>query len=280
MKLAFTKMHGAGNDFVVIDLVRQHANLSAGQIRRIADRQRGIGCDQVLLVEPPDDPDADFRYRIYNADGSEAGQCGNGARCFARFVREQRLSWKQSLRVQTPGGMMGLEIANDGRVLADLGAPRFSPSIIPFDAAIEAPTYDIEVDGQQLQIGAVSMGNPHAVLRVDCVDSAPVDALGAVLERHPRFPERVNVGFMQVLSRSEIRLRVFERGAGETQACGTGACAAAVHGMRMDWLDTAVTVHLPGGKLSVTWEGSDDSPVWLGGPTATVFEGSIRLRSR
>lgn len=279
MKLDFTKMHGAGNDFVVIDLVRQSAELSPSQIRRLADRQRGIGCDQVLLVLPPDDPDADFRYKIYNADGSEAGQCGNGARCFARFVREQRLTTKRSLRVQTDGGIMGLEIGDDGRVVADLGAPIFEPAQVPFQADSEATEYDLNVDGNTLRIGAVSMGNPHAVLLVEDCDKAPVEQLGPVIERHERFPARVNVGFLQVLSRSEAKLRVFERGAGETQACGTGACAAAVHGMRLGLFDDAVTLHLPGGKLTVSWQGNRE-PVWLGGPTATVFEGSIRLRSR
>lgn len=277
MNLAFTKMHGAGNDFVVIDLVRQTAQLNPGRIRQIADRHRGVGCDQVLLVEPPDHPEADFRYRIFNADGSEAGQCGNGARCFGRFVREKRLTWKRQLRVQTPGGLMGLELLDDGRVLADLGVPRFNPPDIPFLADAEALEYDLEVDGQTVSIGALSMGNPHAVLTVDNTRKAPVESLGAAIEQHSRFPDRVNVGFMQILTRDEIRLRVFERGAGETEACGTGACAAAVHGIRRGLLDHAVTVHLPGGKLTVTWEG-DGTPVWLGGPTATVFEGSIRLR--
>ena len=279
MKLNFTKMHGAGNDFVVIDRVRQEVQLNPGQIRRLADRQRGIGCDQVLLVDPPDHPDADFRYRIYNADGSEAGQCGNGARCFARFVREQRLTWKRKLQVQTAGGMMALHIADDGRVSADLGAPIFAPPQIPFKAESAQLEYDLSVEGESLRIGAVSMGNPHAVLLVEDCATAPVERLGPAIENHARFPERVNVGFLQILDRSQAKLRVFERGAGETQACGTGACAAAVHGMRLGLLDNAVTVHLPGGKLSVNWQG-DGEPVWLGGPTATVFEGSIRLRSR
>ncbi len=279
MNLQFTKMHGAGNDFVVIDLVRQHTTLSAGQLRYIADRQRGIGCDQILIVEPPQTPEADFRYRIFNADGTEAGQCGNGARCFARFVREQKLTWKRVLVVETTGGMMGLEVNEDGRIFADLGAPRFEPEHIPFDAPAQALSYELAVDGNTVDIGAVSMGNPHAVLLVDRVDSAPVSVLGPRIEHHPRFPQRVNVGFMEVISRREIKLRVFERGAGETQACGTGACAAVVHGIRQGLLDRAVTVQLPGGKLSVSWR-DDAGPVWLGGPTATVFEGSIRLRGK
>ncbi len=279
MNLQFTKMHGAGNDFVVIDLVRQHMTLSASQLRYIADRQRGIGCDQILIVEPPQSPEADFRYRIFNADGTEAGQCGNGARCFARFVREQKLTWKRVLVVETTGGMMGLEVNEDGRIFADLGAPRFEPEHIPFDAPTQALSYELDVDGSTVNIGAVSMGNPHAVLLVDRVDSAPVSVLGPRIEHHPRFPQRVNVGFMEVISRREIKLRVFERGAGETQACGTGACAAVVHGIRQGLLDRAVTVQLPGGKLSVSWR-DDAGPVWLGGPTATVFEGSIRLRGK
>jgi len=279
MKMNFVKMHGAGNDFVVIDLVRQDIQLTPGQIRRLADRQRGIGCDQVLLVEPPDAIDADFRYRIFNADGSEAGQCGNGARCFARFVREQRLTWKKDLRVQTAGGVMGLHIADDGRVSADLGAPIFDPAKVPFTATAIAKDYELVVDGQAHRIGALSMGNPHAVLLVEDCARAPVETLGPAIEQHERFPDRVNVGFMQIINRSEIQLRVYERGAGETLACGSGACAAAVHGIQQGLLDNTVTVNLPGGKLSVRWMGPDHA-VWLSGPTATVFEGSIRLRTR
>ena len=277
MKLQFTKMHGAGNDFVVIDCVRQSVQLSQGKLRFIADRQRGVGCDQVLLVGPPDHPDADFRYTIFNADGSEAGQCGNGARCFARFVREQRLSNKRELAVQTTNGMMHLRTGEDGRVLANLGAPVFEPADIPLTAAAHSLEYTLDAGDETYQVGALSMGNPHVVLQVSSCNDAPVASLGPLIERHERFPERVNVGFMEVCSRTEIKLRVFERGAGETQACGTGACAAAVHGMRMGLLDNAVTVQLPGGKLSVSWAGGNE-PVWLGGPTATVFEGAIRLR--
>lgn len=279
MKLAFSKMHGAGNDFVVIDLVRQQAKLSANQIRYLADRHRGIGCDQVLCVLPPDDPDADFRYQIYNADGSEAGQCGNGARCFARFVREQRLTSKQQLRVQTTSGDMGLKVEQDGRIFADLGAPIFAPSQIPFIAENESIEYPLVVGDQSFSIGAVSMGNPHAVLQVPSCRDAAVATIGPLIEAHERFPQRVNVGFMEVVSRREVRLRVYERGAGETLACGSGACAAVVHGIRLGLLEHVVTVHLPGGKLSVDWQG-ESSHVWLGGPTATVFEGTIRLRGR
>ncbi len=279
LKVQFTKMHGAGNDFVVIDNVRQNLRLTPGHIRRIANRQRGIGCDQVLLIAPPDHPEADFSYRIFNADGSPAGQCGNGARCFARFVREQRLSWKKALCVQAPGGLMHLEIEDDGRIRANLGIPAFDPSDIPFDADAESIDYSIDVSGDSHTVGALSMGNPHAVLIVDDIQKAPVESLGAAIESHSRFTDRANVGFMQILNPEEIKLRVFERGAGETLACGTGACAAAVHGIRKGLLNNAVTVHLPGGKLTVTWQG-DGAPVWLGGPTASVFDGTITLHNR
>ena len=209
-------MHGAGNDFVVIDNVRQSLTLTPAQIRRLANRQRGVGCDQVLLVGPPGSPDADFSYRIFNADGSEAGQCGNGARCFARFIREQKLSWKRSLTVETPGGLMALEIEEDGRIRANLGCPVFTPAAIPLASDVESLEYRLDLDTGAQLVGALSLGNPHAVLIVDDVAQAPVTSLGPVLEAHPRFPEQANVGFMQVLNRDEIKLRVFERGAGET----------------------------------------------------------------
>lgn len=279
MKVRFTKMHGAGNDFVVIDNVRQSLHLSPGQIRRLANRQRGIGCDQVLIVSPPDCPDADFRYHIFNADGSEAGQCGNGARCFARFVREQRLSSKSHLKVQAPNGLMQLETETDGRISAEMGIPIFTPTAVPFTTDQEQLEYTINALDTSVTIGVLSMGNPHAVLAVDDIHKAPVASLGAAIEKHPQFGDRVNVGFMQILSRDEIKLRVFERGAGETLACGTGACAAVVHGIRKNLLNNAVTVHLPGGKLSVGWDG-DGSAAWLSGPTASVFEGTINLHNR
>lgn len=279
MKVRFTKMHGAGNDFVVIDNVRQSLHLSPGQIRRLANRQRGIGCDQVLIVSPPDCPDADFRYHIFNADGSEAGQCGNGARCFARFVREQRLSSKSHLKVQVPNGLMQLETETDGRISAEMGIPIFTPTAVPFTTDQEQLEYTINALDTSVTIGVLSMGNPHAVLAVDDIHKAPVASLGAAIEQHPQFGDRVNVGFMQILSRDEIKLRVFERGAGETLACGTGACAAVVHGIRKNLLNNAVTVHLPGGKLSVGWDG-DGSAAWLSGPTASVFEGTINLHNR
>jgi len=279
MKVRFTKMHGAGNDFVVIDNVRQSLHLSPGQIRRLANRQRGIGCDQVLIVSPPDCPDADFRYHIFNADGSEAGQCGNGARCFARFVREQRLSSKSHLKVQAPNGLMQLETETDGRISAEMGIPIFTPTAVPFTTDQEQLEYTINALDTRVTIGVLSMGNPHAVLTVDDIHKAPVASLGAAIEKHSQFGDRVNVGFMQILSRDEIKLRVFERGAGETLACGTGACAAVVHGIRKNLLNNAVTVHLPGGKLSVGWDG-DGSAAWLSGPTASVFEGTINLHNR
>ena len=279
MKVRFTKMHGAGNDFVVIDNLRQNLQLSSAQIRRLANRQRGIGCDQVLIVAPPDSPDADFRYHIFNADGSEAGQCGNGARCFARFVKEQRLSGKSQLSVQTPNGLMQLKTSPDGRISAEMGTPIFSPNAVPFTAEQEQLEYTVTVLGESVRLGVLSMGNPHAVVTVEDIHKAPVASLGAAIEKHPQFTNRVNVGFMQVVSKDEIKLRVFERGAGETLACGTGACAAVVYGIRKSLLNNAVTVHLPGGKLSVVWEG-DDTAAWLSGPTASVFEGTINLHNR
>lgn len=277
MKLAFTKMHGAGNDFVVIDGVTQAVNLNTNQLRRLADRHRGIGCDQILMVTPPDSPDADFRYHVFNADGSRAGQCGNGARCVGRFLREKRLTRQREILLQTNDDSLALSLTEDGRVFAGLGAPRFAPAEVPFQADETQDQYTLDVQGQSLSIGALSMGNPHAILMVDDCDAAPVSMLGPLLEAHTRFPERVNVGFMQVQSRSEVKLRVFERGVGETDACGSGACAAAVHGMKLGLLDEEVLVSLPGGKLSVSWPSMGDR-VWLGGPTATVFNGTVTLK--
>lgn len=277
MKLAFTKMHGAGNDFVVIDGVTQAVNLNTNQLRRLADRHRGIGCDQILMVTPPDNPDADFRYHVFNADGSRAGQCGNGARCVGRFLREKRLTRQREILLQTNDDSLALSLTEDGRVFAGLGAPRFAPAEVPFQADETQDQYTLDVQGQSLSIGALSMGNPHAILMVDDCDAAPVSMLGPLLEAHTRFPERVNVGFMQVQSRGEVKLRVFERGVGETDACGSGACAAAVHGMKLGLLDEEVLVSLPGGKLSVSWPSMGER-VWLGGPTATVFNGTVTLK--
>jgi len=278
MKLAFTKMHGAGNDFVVLDGISQSIEVTEPLIKTLADRHRGIGCDQVLVLDAPDDPDADFRYTIFNADGSRAGQCGNGARCAGRFLKEKRLTRKRKLVLLTDGECLHITLNEDGRIFAGLAPPQFAPEAIPFEAEQTRHQYNIEVQGQALSIGAVSMGNPHAVLIVDDVRGAPVQTLGPLLESHQRFPARANVGFMQVLSRSEIRLRVYERGVGETAACGSGACAAVVHGIQADLLDTEVAVHLPGGKLSVRWDG-EQARVWLGGPTTSVFDGTIHINN-
>ena len=276
MNLLFTKMHGLGNDFVVIDAINQAVDLSPEQVRFIADRHRGVGCDQLLLVERSESPDVDFRYRIFNADGGEVGQCGNGARCFARFVVDRCLTDKREISVETAAGVIRPRIEDDGQVTVDMGAPRFAPADIPFEAEAGAARYALALVGTTLEIGAVSMGNPHAVIRVDDVDTAPVAEWGPRVEGHHRFPERANVGFMQPLSRRQIRLRVFERGSGETQACGTGACAAAVVAHRWGLVDDEVAVDLLGGRLLIRWAGGD-APVFMTGPAETVFEGSIRL---
>ncbi|MGB4341996.1 MAG: diaminopimelate epimerase [Moraxellaceae bacterium] len=276
MRLEFTKMHGLGNDFMVIDLVSQRVRLTPELIRQLADRHFGVGFDQLLIVEPPGRPDVDFCYRIFNADGSEVSQCGNGARCFARFVRERRLTRKDVLRVETASGVIELRIDDLGWVTVNMGAPRFAPDQIPFVADSEALVYPVSVNGQSVELSTVSMGNPHAVVQVANVDTAPVATLGPALESHARFPERVNVGFMQVVDRHHIRLRVFERGTGETLACGTGACAAAVAGIRLGLLASPVNVALPGGELEIRWNGGTE-PVIMIGPTARVYEGVMRL---
>ena len=276
MLLKFTKMHGAGNDFVVVDLISQRCRLRPRDVRKLADRRFGVGCDQVLVVEPPGSPEVDFRYRIYNADGGEVEQCGNGARCFARFVREKKLTNKRVIAVETAAGVIELRVKGRSEVEVDMGVPVFEPADIPFSAAARAEHYALEVDEKVLEIGALSMGNPHAVLRVEDAKLAPVETLGPLIEAHPDFPRRVNAGFMQVLSDDEIQLRVYERGVGETLACGTGACAAVVYGICRGWLRNSVTVNLPGGKLSVSWQGAGE-PVLMTGPTAVVYEGTIRL---
>jgi len=276
MMLKFSKMHGLGNDFVVIDAINQAVALTASQVRFLADRHFGVGCDQLLLVERATLPGADFRYRIFNADGGEVEQCGNGARCFARFVRDQGLSSLDVIRVETKAGIIVLSIDADGEVTVDMGQPRLRPQDIPFLAPGQAATYALDVGGETLQIGAVSMGNPHAVLRVDNVDTAPVERIGPIIESHERFPKRVNVGFMQVVARDRIRLRVFERGAGETLACGTGACAAVVAGRVWGVLAESVEVELPGGRLRIRWVGEGRS-VMMTGPAVTVFEGVVAL---
>ncbi|MFC4160333.1 diaminopimelate epimerase [Chitinimonas lacunae] len=276
MRLPFTKMQGLGNDFVVLDGVRQTLALDRAQLRRLGDRHFGIGCDQILLVEPPTRPDADFRYRIFNADGSEVEQCGNGARCFARFVREQGLSDQAEIRVETARGLIVPRIEADGQVTVDMGLPDFTPAALPFIADTDLPLHPIEAAGERFEIGVVSMGNPHAVLLVDSLTSAPVERLGPALQAHPRFPRQVNVGFMQIHHRGRIGLRVYERGAGETLACGTGACAAVVSGIRRGLLDWQVTVETRGGELSVRWAGPGQ-PVAMTGPAVTVFHGVIEL---
>ena len=276
MRLSFTKMHGLGNDFVVFDGIRQHVQLTTEQLRFIADRHFGIGCDQILLVEKSDQPDVDFRYRIFNADGGEVEQCGNGARCFARFVRDKGLSDKDDINVVTHSGVITLQMQPDGQVTVNMGIPVFTPVKIPFAADQQAKDYALEVDGQHLSIGAVSMGNPHAVLRVANVEQAPVLTLGPAIEHHPRFPKRVNVGFMEIISPHAFALRVFERGAGETLACGTGACAAMVIGCTWNLLGETATARLRGGTLHLHWPGPG-TPVMMTGPAHTVFEGSIQL---
>lgn len=274
--LHFTKMHGLGNDFVVVDLITQRARLRPEQISAMADRRFGIGFDQLLTVEPPLGPDMDFRYRIYNADGNEVESCGNGARCFARFVRDQRLTHKREIHVETAGGPLALHIESDGQVRVDMGQPRFAPAELPFEADEDRPTHALDVGGQTYQVGAVCMGNPHVVLHVDDIDTAPVATLGPAIEQHPRFPKRVNVGFMQVMSPQQIRLRVFERGSGETQACGTGACAAVASGIRRGLLKSPVRVQLLGGELDISWP-ADNASLIMTGPVERVFDGRIPL---
>ncbi len=274
MLVRFTKMHGLGNDFMVVDLVTQRAKITPALVARLADRHCGIGFDQLLLVEPPTDPQMDFRYRIYNADGSEVEHCGNGARCFAKFVRDKRLTIKPVINVETAKGKAVLRVLEDRQVEVDMGAPELEPAEIPFVADEVAITYPIEVDAKLLDISTVSMGNPHGVLLVDDVSTAAVETLGPLLERHERFPARANIGFMQVLSANEIRLRVYERGAGETRACGTGACAAVVAGRLRGLLGDDVKVHLPGGELRIRWAG-EGAPVLMTGPATTVYEGQI-----
>ncbi len=276
MQLQFTKMHGTGNDFVVIDLISQHYTLRARDIRKLADRHFGVGCDQVLVVEAPQSSQVDFRYRIYNADGQEVEQCGNGARCFARFVREKKLTGKRTISVETSGGVIQLRVRPNHDVEVDMGVPEFEPGKIPFTALSRAPSYPLLAEDRELEIGAVSIGNPHAVLRVDSTSRAEVEHLGPLIESHPDFPQRVNAGFMQIISEGEINLRVYERGVGETLACGSGACAAVVYGINRGWLSDSVTVVLPGGKLSISWAG-EGRPVIMTGPTAVVFEGTIKI---
>jgi diaminopimelate epimerase len=280
MKLRFTKMQGAGNDFVVFDGVSQSLALTPEFVRRIADRHFGIGCDQILLVEPPQGAGADFRYRIWNADGGEVEQCGNGARCFARFVRDKGLSAKDEIRVETRSGLISPRLEANGEVTVNMGAAIFEPQRIPFISDSAAVVQPLEVAGQTLQITAISMGNPHAVQVVADLDAAPVATQGPLIEHHPRFPQRTNAGYMQVLDRGHVRLRVWERGAGETLACGTGACAAVVAGIRRGLLDSTVAVDTRGGRLTIRWNGGDNDlncAVWMTGPAVTVYEGEIDI---
>ncbi|HNC52073.1 MAG TPA: diaminopimelate epimerase [Accumulibacter sp.] len=276
MKLRFAKMHGLGNDFVVFDGIRQPVELTPEQLRFLADRHFGIGCDQILVVERPSQPDVDFRYRIFNADGGEVEQCGNGARCFVRFVHQEGLSSKRGIRVETLAGVIVPRLEEDGSVTVEMGVPVFTPAQIVFDSASDDLVQRLTVADEELAITAVGMGNPHAVQLVDDVDTAPVARLGPLIESHPRFPQRVNAGFMQVLDRHAIRLRVFERGAGETLACGTGACAAVVAGIARRLLDSPVRVEMRGGVLFVAWRGNG-TPVLMTGPAITVFKGEIDL---
>ncbi|MGH8777510.1 diaminopimelate epimerase [Paraburkholderia sp.] len=285
MKLKFTKMHGAGNDFVVLDGYTQPLSLSAARVRALADRHFGIGADQLLLVERPTIEGVDFRYRIFNCDGGEVEHCGNGARCFVKFVRDQGLTDRHSVRVQVQNGIIVLTMQPNGEVVVDMGSPIFEPVRVPFDTqglegrhAGDDTLWPLDVNGTTRWISAVSMGNPHAVQIVEDTEAFPVGIDGPVIERHPRFPQRVNAGFMQIVGRNEIKLRVYERGAGETLACGTGACAAVAAGIRRGLLDSPVTVHTHGGALTITWDRArEDAPLLMAGPATTVFEGEIEL---
>ncbi|MEY4588055.1 MAG: diaminopimelate epimerase [Pseudomonadota bacterium] len=276
MRIKFTKMHGLGNDFVMVDAISQAVSMTPERARKLANRHFGVGCDQVLVVEAPSHPENDFKYRIFNADGSEVENCGNGARCFAIFVRLRRLTHKSSIRTETAAGVLVLRITARGEVSVDMGAPIFEPGRIPFLAESPASEYALEVDGQTFFCGAVSMGNPHAVFVVDNTATAPVEQLGPLIEAHLRFPNKVNVGFMQKVNENEIMLRVFERGSGETLACGTGACAAVVSGIQRGLLNSPVKVHLPGGDLNISWAGGDGS-VEMTGPATVVFHGQVRV---
>ena len=278
MLLRFTKMHGLGNDFMMVDLVSQRAHIYPDTIRKLADRRTGIGFDQLLTVSPPDDPNADFRYTIFNADGSEAEQCGNGARCFLRFVRDQGLTTKSFLRLQTISGQISCQLEKDGNITVNMGAPILQPARIPFIADSQQILYELEQphSAEVTTASVVNVGNPHAVISVKDLDNAPIVSLGPIIESHERFPEKVNVGFMQILSRKQIRLRVYERGVGETQACGSGACAAIVAGRLQGLLDEHIEVELPGGKLELRWAG-ENTPIMMKGPARRIYEGRLKL---
>ncbi|WGE35539.1 diaminopimelate epimerase [Actinobacillus genomosp. 1] len=274
--MQFSKMHGLGNDFMVIDGVTQNVYLTEDVIRKLADRHRGVGFDQLLLVEPPYDPELDFHYRIFNADGSEVAQCGNGARCFARFVTLKGLTNKQDIHVSTAKGKMILTLKGEEKVRVNMGEPIWEPAQIPFTANKFEKNYILRTDLQTVLCGVVSMGNPHCVLQVEDINTAPVNELGPLLENHERFPERANIGFMQVVNRNHIKLRVFERGAGETQACGSGACGAVAVGIMQGVLDNNVQVDLPGGSLQIEWEGVGH-PLYMTGDATHIYDGFIKL---
>lgn len=276
METPFTKMQGLGNDFVVFDALSEAIDLTPDRVRQVADRRFGIGCDQVLLIEPAHSAGADIRYRIFNADGHEVEQCGNGSRCIARYLSDHGLLDKEEIVAETVTGVVRLYREPDGHVRVNMGVPRLAPQALPMLVTSQAIRYPIEVGDQRLSVSAVSLGNPHAVLQVDDVDTVPVVTLGQKIASHRLFPQGVNVGFMQILDRSQIRLRVYERGVGETLACGTGACAAVVAGTLQSLLDKTVYVELPGGRLTIRWEGGDTS-VWMTGPATRVFEGRIEL---
>lgn len=275
MLVHFSKMHGLGNDFVVLDLISQHYRPTHHDMKMIADRHFGIGCDQILLVEAPQHPENDFKYRIFNADGNEVEQCGNGARCFALYVRQKGLIGKDSMRVETENGIIELHLEDDS-VRVNMGTPNFSPASLPFDAQQQALEYELDVNGQSIHIGAVSMGNPHAVTIVENTENAAVETLGPAIESHERFAKNVNAGFLQILSQHEAKLRVYERGVGETLACGSGACAAVSHGIQKGLLTSPVAIHLLGGKLNISWQG-EGHDIHMTGPAEFVFEGKIRL---
>jgi diaminopimelate epimerase len=276
MQLEFTKMHGAGNDVIVFEAPRDGSLPTAAQWRALSDRHKGIGFDQAMVIEPPRRPGTDVYYRIFNADGGEVEQCGNGVRCIASFLHSRSASGNDELLLDSPAGVIRARVHDSSLVSVDMGVPNFDPKSLPFEASAEAHVYPLSVAGTEVEIGAVSMGNPHAVLTVTSVASAPVDRLGPAIERHPRFPKRVNVGFMEIVDRTHIRLRVFERGAGETLACGTGACAAVAVGRRHGRLDSSVEVELPGGKLEITWNAPGEH-IWMKGPTAVSFTGRVAI---
>ena len=276
MQTRFTKMHGLGNDFVVLDAVRQSIRLTTDIIKRIADRNLGIGCDQVLVIEPPTDRNIDFNYRIFNCDGSEVEQCGNGARCIGRYIKDQQLSGKKTLRIKTKNRVMEITTTTKNMITANMGEPSFIPKDIPLDSEQQNDLYSIDINNSSLKISALSVGNPHAVLQVDNIDQADVETIGSLIQKHSLFPESVNVGFMQIIDRQNLALRVYERGVGETQACGSGACAAAVAAIKQGLVDKTIEIKLLGGKLTIEWQG-EGQPILMTGPAETVFHGKIKL---